>query len=459
MKKFSFLTIVTIALILLPVLAQASCNILTDGSLLVATDAAGNMVEPFVFEGTTYVPVRAVSDVFGTEVFWDGDTMTVYIGTKEGSPVLNDHVNIFVNGKEFIAKNSLGEEVYPILKDGSTFLPLRAIGELFGKNVTWDQDNLTAILTTPITDGEIKYLSACIDNTSSLPDLKVDVTFKGELLLDSVVTSSVSTNGIENYTRGEFSLATFLPEDYMSCVSYLSEGKYFIHVPSDKFSQSPYVQKVFLKREIEAKFSPIYIYLSTKGGYITSMDIYTTTDIAHGGVNFAQNLNIKGDLIYPDTFSFPVTPYPDKELNEGEEAVSGNTSENSDITDISAVVKKYMDGCIGTNPAELIKLLHNDDYVNMFYYKSDSQYKLLYSVMERKLKSLFENYGGEYTVDSIGYINNENSDNKAEKTIKVTLTYMVNDGDQSKAEEHIVTFIKVDGSWYLDPEVLNSYMR
>ena len=36
--------------------------------------------EPFIYNGTTYLPVRAVGEVFGKNVSWDGNTKTVYIG-------------------------------------------------------------------------------------------------------------------------------------------------------------------------------------------------------------------------------------------------------------------------------------------------------------------------------------------------------------------------------------------
>jgi hypothetical protein len=43
-------------------------------------DANGNYVEPFIYNGTTYLPVRAVSEALGKPVAWDGSTYSVYIG-------------------------------------------------------------------------------------------------------------------------------------------------------------------------------------------------------------------------------------------------------------------------------------------------------------------------------------------------------------------------------------------
>ncbi len=57
-------------------------KIYIDGGELVPKDAIGNTVEPFIMNGTTYLPVRAVAQAFGKEVEWDGKTQSVYIGKK-----------------------------------------------------------------------------------------------------------------------------------------------------------------------------------------------------------------------------------------------------------------------------------------------------------------------------------------------------------------------------------------
>lgn len=41
--------------------------------------------EPFISEGTTYLPVRAVAEALDKPVYWDGETSTVYIGKYSGN--------------------------------------------------------------------------------------------------------------------------------------------------------------------------------------------------------------------------------------------------------------------------------------------------------------------------------------------------------------------------------------
>jgi hypothetical protein len=48
-----------------------------DGKAVELTDASGNPVDPFIYNGTTYLPVRAVADALGMEVKFNETTNTV----------------------------------------------------------------------------------------------------------------------------------------------------------------------------------------------------------------------------------------------------------------------------------------------------------------------------------------------------------------------------------------------
>ncbi len=58
-------------------------KIYIDGGEVVPKDVNGNVVEPFIMNGTTYLPVRAISNAFGKDVEWEGATQSVYIGKKD----------------------------------------------------------------------------------------------------------------------------------------------------------------------------------------------------------------------------------------------------------------------------------------------------------------------------------------------------------------------------------------
>ena len=59
-------------------------HIVIDGQELHPTDVNGNPVDPFVYNGTTYLPIRAVANALGKAVSWDGPTYTVYLGDMDG---------------------------------------------------------------------------------------------------------------------------------------------------------------------------------------------------------------------------------------------------------------------------------------------------------------------------------------------------------------------------------------
>ncbi|MDR2354568.1 MAG: copper amine oxidase N-terminal domain-containing protein [Clostridiales Family XIII bacterium] len=64
----------------------ASIRIFVDGKQIDPRDANGSSVEPFIINGTTYLPVRAVAEALGMEVSWDNAAKSVYIGTLPAPP-------------------------------------------------------------------------------------------------------------------------------------------------------------------------------------------------------------------------------------------------------------------------------------------------------------------------------------------------------------------------------------
>ncbi|MCL2815637.1 MAG: stalk domain-containing protein [Oscillospiraceae bacterium] len=54
-------------------------KIVIDGEEITPKDALGNTVDPFIMDGTTYLPVRAVSKALGMDVRWEESTYTVFL--------------------------------------------------------------------------------------------------------------------------------------------------------------------------------------------------------------------------------------------------------------------------------------------------------------------------------------------------------------------------------------------
>ena len=62
---------------------------------------------------------------------------------------------ITIDGAERDFFNAEGGELQPIVYDGTTYLPLRAIGELMGKNVDWDsKKQMVSLFDSLVTDAD-----------------------------------------------------------------------------------------------------------------------------------------------------------------------------------------------------------------------------------------------------------------------------------------------------------------
>lgn len=75
--------------IMLPALAVSSgkeitvypgVNIYIDDKKINPTDSDGKPIEAFIYDGSSYLPIEAVSKSLGKPIYWDGSTSSVYIG-------------------------------------------------------------------------------------------------------------------------------------------------------------------------------------------------------------------------------------------------------------------------------------------------------------------------------------------------------------------------------------------
>ncbi len=60
-------------------------NIYMDDVKLTPKDSKGNSVEPFIYNGTTYLPLRAVAEALNKAVTWEGKTSSVYLGKHDSA--------------------------------------------------------------------------------------------------------------------------------------------------------------------------------------------------------------------------------------------------------------------------------------------------------------------------------------------------------------------------------------
>lgn len=99
-------------------------------------------VKPFIEEGRTLMPIRAISEALGANVGWDNAARQISIqhGETTIQLVIDSNVAI-VNGQE------TSIDVPAKIVDGNTVLPLRFVSETLGANVDWKAEGQLIVIS------------------------------------------------------------------------------------------------------------------------------------------------------------------------------------------------------------------------------------------------------------------------------------------------------------------------
>lgn len=110
--------------------AMGGIKVYWDGVEQTLRNAKGDKVEPLIYEGTTYVPLRALAGLLGKDVDWEQNTQSVYIGEKptaETTPLDKMPKDKFQYGYDYIRT---GEKAKFNLKDKE----IKCSNMLYGEN-------------------------------------------------------------------------------------------------------------------------------------------------------------------------------------------------------------------------------------------------------------------------------------------------------------------------------------
>lgn len=159
-------------------------TILLNDEAYIFKDANGQRVYPVIYNGTAYLPVRAISSLMKEPIEWENGSKTVFIGKTLSDPSKKTQISderaavpakidqeVYGYNSDssmvsaYLMPNALvmydfvlqtfrdvnNTVVYPINYKGSIFLPIRAVSELMGEPVEWDGNTKTIL----IGDGEV----------------------------------------------------------------------------------------------------------------------------------------------------------------------------------------------------------------------------------------------------------------------------------------------------------------
>ncbi len=141
MRKI-FVLILTLASLIfaLPALADGDgITVLYNGLAMSFADA-----EPTVISDRVMLPFRAVFEQMNAEVTYDNETRTVYADTGERELYFSlDSAEIYLKGAR---EPVCVMDVPPVVENGRTLIPVRAVSEAAGLTVGWDSGERTVVI-------------------------------------------------------------------------------------------------------------------------------------------------------------------------------------------------------------------------------------------------------------------------------------------------------------------------
>jgi len=153
MKKITsiFLVFAILSLNLIAFSAGSGITVYVDGNKLDFKDA-----EPFIENGRTLVPFRAIAEALGAEVGWEAKTQTVTIvkanpnANKIDTPDGSKNIQLVIGQKEALVNDvSVTLDVPAKIASNRTYVPLRFVSEAMEMGVNWDGATKKITIDTP----------------------------------------------------------------------------------------------------------------------------------------------------------------------------------------------------------------------------------------------------------------------------------------------------------------------
>lgn len=100
-------------------------------------------VQPQIIDGRMMIPLRGLFEQFGAEIDFRNSTVTMFVGDRVITTGIGDEKLVILDAKKK-RRRTIQMDVSPMIVDGRTMIPLRAVSESIGKHIIW-ADNLKAV--------------------------------------------------------------------------------------------------------------------------------------------------------------------------------------------------------------------------------------------------------------------------------------------------------------------------
>ena len=199
---------------------DSGVSIYTDESILIPKDVTGKTVDAFIYNGTTYLPVRALSEALGKTIAWDGSTGTVFVSGYAADDKNADYLETYFEIPAFTATVSRNDFDAALVKiegdktDGTGTLTvaeavkatvcaagMKELALTYTSSVDTGKakERLAAYGVTGVSDAYAPYVAAALDTDIAMSTYSFGSALDAKTA-DALLMAAVNTSGIgRNY--------------------------------------------------------------------------------------------------------------------------------------------------------------------------------------------------------------------------------------------------------------------
>ena len=107
--------------------------------------------EPRIINDRTMVPMRAIFEELGCEVSWfEEDRLIIALKSPLIISMMIDSTVMPVQDIQTREQKIVTLDAAPVIEEDRTFVPVRAVSEALGAEVTWDEETRTVSVFMPM---------------------------------------------------------------------------------------------------------------------------------------------------------------------------------------------------------------------------------------------------------------------------------------------------------------------